>query len=101
MRLEVIPPIICAIPQNSFLSTLLNMLFGCFTEKIRFVGVFFRQFWFKRLGFFALFVLGLVASLNRFLDLKLESSRSPTKIAKRIESSGIDSRNRPSITGNA
>jgi hypothetical protein len=37
-----------------------------------------------------------VASLNRFLDLKLESSPSPTKIAKRIESSGIHSRNRPS-----
>jgi hypothetical protein len=40
--------------------------------------------------------LGLVASLNRFLDVLLESSRSPAKIVKRIESSGINSRNRPS-----
>jgi hypothetical protein len=39
-----------------------------------------------------------VASLNQFLDFLLESSRSPAKIAKRIESSGINSRNRPSTT---
>jgi hypothetical protein len=50
----------------------------------------------KRLVFFADFGLGFVASLNQFLDFLLESSHSLAKIAKRIESSGIDSRNRPS-----
>jgi hypothetical protein len=39
-----------------------------------------------------------VASLNRFLDILLESSCSPAKIAKRIESSGLDSRNRTSTS---
>jgi hypothetical protein len=48
--------------------------------------------------FLAYFCLGLVASLNRFLDFLLESSSFPVKIAKRIESSGIDSGNRPSTT---
>jgi hypothetical protein len=46
-------------------------------------------------SFFADFGLGLVASLNRFLDFVIESSRFLAKIAKRIESSGIYSRNRP------
>jgi hypothetical protein len=54
-------------------------------DHLKFVlYVLFRPSWLERLGFFAHFGLGLVASLNRFLDILLESSRSPAKITKRI-----------------
>jgi hypothetical protein len=68
----------CLVQQ--FLSKLLNKLFGRPTDKIRVLRCFFCQFWFGRLLFLAHPGLGLVASLNRFLDVLLESSRSPAKI---------------------
>jgi hypothetical protein len=55
------------------------MLFDHLTDKIRVFLCFSTNFGLKGSVFFAHFGLGVVASLNRFLDILLESSRSPSQ----------------------